>query len=270
VLERLELEADLRRALADPERELRVVYQPIVALDDERVVGFEALVRWQHPTRGAVSPARLIPVAEATGLIVPLGAWVLRTACRQAARWAESDVLGPAAPYVSVNLSGRQLEGAGLADEVARAVAAAGLDPSRLLLEITESVLMQRADAALHTLNALKALGVRLAIDDFGTGYSSLAYLQRFPVDTLKIDKAFVDGVANGGSAAALASGIVGLATTLGLRCVAEGIERPEQAARLRAAGCGYGQGYLFARPLPADEATALIAPRDAGSLLGV
>ena len=271
VVERLELEADLRRALAEPASELRLVYQPIVALDGERVVGLEALVRWEHPRRGMISPAHFIPLAEATGLIVPLGHWVLRTACRQAAEWGggravrDGDGTSDAsAPYVSVNLSGRQLEDAALVDEVAAAVAGAGLDAARLQLEITENVIMHNTEATLRRLHAFRALGVRLAIDDFGTGYSSLAYLQRFPVDVLKIDKAFIDGVAHGGSNAALVRGIVGLASTLGLRCVAEGIEREEQAAELRAAGCEYGQGYLFARPLPAPEATALIAARAA------
>ena len=271
VVERLELEADLRRALADPAAELRLVYQPIVALDDERIVGLEALVRWEHPARGTINPMQFIPLAEATGLVVPLGRWVLRAACRQAAEWrrgaGEADGTADAdAPYVAVNLSGRQLEDAALIDDVAAALAESGLDPARLLLEITESILMQRADAAPRTLHALKALGVRLAIDDFGTGYSSLAYLQRFPVDVLKIDKAFIDGVASGGSDAALARAIVGLTATLGLRCVAEGIERPEQAAELRAAGCGYGQGFLFARPVAAQETSALIAARAPGA----
>ena len=275
VLERLELESDLRRALAEPDAELRLEYQPIVALDDERIVGAEALVRWAHPTRGLTSPAHFIPLAEATGLVVPLGRWVLRTACRQAAEWQRATdsmdgASGSAAPYVSVNLSGRQLEDASLVDEVAAALADAGLEPERLLLEITESVLMQRADAALRTLHALRALGVRLAIDDFGTGYSSLAYLRRFPVDVLKIDKAFIDGVARDASDAALARGIVGLASTLGLHCVAEGIEQAAQATRLREAGCGYGQGFLFARPLAAHAVTALIAPRAHPAAIGV
>jgi EAL domain-containing protein (putative c-di-GMP-specific phosphodiesterase class I) len=251
--------------LAEPKAQLRLVYQPIVALDGERVVGLETLVRWEHPTRGTINPGQFIPLAEATGLIVPLGRWVLHTACRQAAQWRHADrepdgVPGSGALYVSVNLSGRQLEHAALVDDVAAALVEARLGPARLLLEITESVLMQRADAALLTLHALKALGVRLAIDDFGTGYSSLAYLQRFPVDVLKIDKAFIDDVASDESGAALARGIIGLATTLGLRCVAEGVERAEQAAALRAAGCGYGQGFHFARPLAAHAVTALIA----------
>jgi EAL domain-containing protein (putative c-di-GMP-specific phosphodiesterase class I) len=257
VLERLELEADLRRALTEPDLELRVVYQPIVALERERPVGYEALVRWAHPTRGVMTPGQFIPLAEATGLVVPLGRWVLRTACNHAAQWPQRD---GDAPYVSVNVSGRQLDDADLVADVATILAEAELAPSRLLLEITESTLMQRADTTLRTLQQLKALGLQLAIDDFGTGYSSLAYLQRFPVDVLKIDKAFIDGVERGGSDAALARAIVGLAATLGLRCIAEGIERPEQVAELRAAGCDYGQGLLFAGTLGAHEISALMA----------
>ena len=265
VVERMELEADLRRALAEPNSALRLVYQPIVALEGEGIAGLEALARWDHPTRGLISPERFIPLAESTGLVVPLGRWVLYAACRHAALWsreAGGANAGAQCPYVSVNISGRQLEHVALVDDVAAAVRQAGIDPSRLLLEITESVLMHRADAALRTLHALKALGVRLAIDDFGTGYSSLAYLHRFPVDVLKIDKAFIDRFTHGGSDAALGRGIVGLASSLGLQCVAEGIEHAEQAAQLRAAGCGFGQGFYFARPLGADDAIAMVAAR--------
>jgi diguanylate cyclase (GGDEF)-like protein len=265
VVERMELEADLRRALAEPNSALRLVYQPIVALNTDCIAGLEALVRWDHPTRGLISPERFIPLAESTGLVVPLGRWVLHAACRHAALWSREGggaEAGRQWPYVSVNISGRQLEHPALVDDVAAAVRQAGIEPSRLLLEITESVLMHRADAALRTLHALKALGVRLAIDDFGTGYSSLAYLHRFPVDVLKIDKAFIDRFTHGGSDAALGRGIVGLASSLGLQCVAEGIEHAEQAAQLRAAGCGFGQGFYFARPLAADDAIAMVVAR--------
>jgi diguanylate cyclase (GGDEF)-like protein len=269
VVERLELEGDLRRALARPEGELRLVYQAIVALEDGRAAGFEALARWEHPTRGAIGPTQFIPLAEATGLIIPLGRWVLRTACGQAAQWregAQARRRGPSdGPYVSVNLSGRQLDDPSLVDEVAAALAEARLDPSRLLLEITETTLVQRAEAVMRTLHALKSLGVRLAVDDFGTGYSSLAYLQRFPVDVVKIDKAFVDGVSRGGSEEALARGIVGLAGALGLRCVAEGIERAEQADALRAAGCVYGQGFLYGGMVAADETVVIMSAQPYG-----
>jgi len=268
VVERMELEADLRRALAEPNGALRLVYQPIVALDTERIAGLEALARWHHPTRGPMSPERFIPLAEATGLVVPLGRWVLHAACRHAALWSREAGGGEVdSPYVSVNISGRQLEHATLVDDVAAAVTQARIDPSMLLLEITESVLMHRADAALRTLYALKALGVRLAIDDFGTGYSSLAYLHRFPVDVLKIDKVFIDRFTHGGSDAALGRGIVALADSLGLRCVAEGIEHAEQAAQLRAAGCGFGQGFYFAKPLGADEAITVVEAQTSGDV---
>ena len=266
VVERLEIEADLRHAMLDPDTHLRLVYQPIVALDFERITGIEALVRWEHPTRGLIAPDVFIPVAEATGVVVALGRWVLHTACTQAAAWqradAEAGIDRTDAPYVAVNLSGRQLEDAALVADVRTALADSGLDPARLLLEITESVLVHRADASLRVLQDLKALGVRLAIDDFGTGYSSLSYLQRFPVDVLKIDKAFIDGVAGDAAATALARGIVGLAASLGLRCVAEGIEQEVQATQLRAIGCGYGQGYFFARPMAPHRITSMLAQR--------
>jgi EAL domain-containing protein (putative c-di-GMP-specific phosphodiesterase class I) len=259
---RLEVEADLRQALE--RNELRLVYQPIVALQDGSTAGFEALARWEHPTRGVIGPTQFIPLAEATGLIVPFGRWVLRAACRQAAQWrrdrAPRRAASADAPYVSVNLSGRQLEDLTLVDEVAAALAEASLEPSRLLLEITESTLVQRAEAVLRALHALRELGVRLAVDDFGTGYSSLAYLQRFPVDVVKIDKAFVDGVSRGGSEEALARGIVSLAAALGLRCIAEGIERAEQADALRDAGCAYGQGFLYGGMLAGEDTTAVVS----------
>ena len=254
VLERLELEGDLRGAAARGELEL--VYQPLVELDGERLLGFEALVRWRHPVRGVVTPAAFIPLAEDTGLIIEVGRWVLREACAQLARWDAE--LGPTfRPAVSVNVSGRQIDDPRFVSEVGAALESAGVPAARLTLEITESVIMRDPDATLARLHALKALGVSLAIDDFGTGYSSLSYLQRFPVDSLKIDKSFVDGVADGGSDAALARTIVALAEMMGIRSVAEGIERPEQRAQLAALGCQVGQGYLFARPLAARDVAA-------------
>ena len=278
VAEGLALEADLRHALADEsamDAGLRVHFQPIVDLATGVPIGAEALVRWQHPRRGLVSPSAFIPLAETSGLIVPLGAWVLRTACRQAAAWHAARVAahGPdVRPLsLSVNLAGRQLQHPGLLDTVRGALAAAGLAARQLVLEITESELMRDTDATRATLHALKALGVRLAIDDFGTGYSSLAYLRDFPVDVLKIDKSFVDGLARGGSDAALARTIVALGETLALHTVAEGVETELQRDRLRALGCGSAQGYLLARPLPADAAGALLvaAGSPAGSPAG-
>jgi len=251
---RLALEGDLRAAL---ERDaLRLEYQPIFCLATERLVGVEALVRWDHPERGLVSPGTFIPIAEASGLILPLGRWVLGEACREAARWRDA---GQGAPYVAVNLSGRQLQDPQLVADVARTLATTGLAPEALLLEITEGAVMHDTAASLRRLHELKALGVRLAIDDFGTGFSSLAYLQRFPVDVLKVDRLFVDGVADGGNSAALVRAIVTLGDTLGLRTVAEGIETEAQRAALRALGCALGQGNLLARPLPAAALAGVV-----------
>jgi EAL domain-containing protein (putative c-di-GMP-specific phosphodiesterase class I) len=214
-------------------------------------------VRWQHPGRGLVSPADFIPLAEETGLVVPLGRWVLREAVRQAARWRADLGAAAAADYVSVNVSAQQLRDDHFVAEVRDALAEEGLPPECLLLEITETALVHDTPATVARLAALRALGVRLAVDDFGTGYSSLGYLQRFPVDVLKIDRVFVDGLQRGGSDAALARTVVALGGSLGLRTVAEGVETAEQAAALRAMGCTYAQGFLFARPLTAAAVEA-------------
>jgi diguanylate cyclase (GGDEF)-like protein len=256
VLERLEIQGDLRRALLAGE--FRLLYQPIVELASEEVVGVEALIRWEHPVRGLVSPVTFIPLAEENGLIVPIGRWVLREACRQGRCW-ELAAAGHPAPTISVNISGRQLLDPAIVADVAGALAESELTPGLLTLELTESMLMHDSEATLQTLHALKALGVRLAIDDFGTGYSSLSYLQRFPIDILKIDKSFIDGVSRGGSDAALARTIVTLAGLLGLSPIAEGVERAEQQAHLVALGCARGQGYLFARPVPPERIAALL-----------
>lgn len=259
---RLHLEEDLRSSVTqlarDGEPPFRVLFQPIVSLDTDHVVSAEALLRWMHPERGIISPAEFIPVAEDTGLIVPLGRWVLGEACRSAAAW-------PPCPNgdevsVSVNLSGRQLQDSALVDDVRAVLAATGLPPHRLTLEITESVVMSDTPLALARLTALKALGVRLAVDDFGTGYSSLSYLRQFPVDMLKIDKSFIDGIARGGDGAALARTIVALADTLQLRTVAEGIEDRAQRVALHSLGCSLGQGFLFAHPISHDALVRNIA----------
>ena len=253
---RLEREADLRAAI--DKREFRLFYQPIVALESGAAIGVEALVRWEHPLRGLVPPAEFIPLAEETGLIVPLGRWVLGEACRQASLWAEhgwgTDLT------VTVNVSGLQLYDSAFVEDVRLALAASGVAPHRLVLELTETVMVDRPGLALERFNALKALGVRLAIDDFGTGYSALSYLRQFPFDVLKIDKSFVDEVAARGQAATLAAAIVGLGNAFALRTVAEGVESADQAAALGEIGCAIAQGYHFSRPLSADAVTAWLA----------
>lgn len=246
-VDRLSLEADLRHAI--DREELMLLYQPVVNLESGRVEGFEALARWSHPTRGIISPTVFIPLAEESGLILAIGKWVLATAVRQLRVWHD---LGAREISVGVNISGRQLDDPSLANMVASVVTETEIAPGRLTLEVTESVAMRRTDVTLRQLHALKALGVRLAIDDFGTGYSSLNYLQRFPIDVLKIDKGFVDAMGAGENGTALANTIVTLGKTLRLRTVAEGIENHAQWAALRALGCDLGQGYLFARPLDA------------------
>jgi EAL domain-containing protein (putative c-di-GMP-specific phosphodiesterase class I) len=227
--------------------EFEVLYQPVVHLDTGQVAGAEALLRWHSGAHGTVSPADFIPLAEESGLIRPLGAWVLREACKEAASW-------PATMKVAVNLSARQFHGGSLVQDVADALHASGLSPNRLELEITETVLLQDSAAVIRALHELKALGVRIALDDFGTGYSSLSYLRSFPFDKLKIDQCFVRDPMIETNSAHIIQAIVTLGRDLGMTTTAEGIETYDQRSRLHAAGCDEGQGYLFERPLRASD----------------
>jgi diguanylate cyclase (GGDEF)-like protein/PAS domain S-box-containing protein len=261
LVERLQLEADLRGAMDAGELELH--YQPTIELSSGDMIGFEALLRWHHPTRGLIPPIEFIPLAEATGLIRPIGQWVLLEACRQAATWSVSYPDRPLT--MSVNVSGRQFERADLATIVSAALTESGLPPERLCLEMTESVLMNDTEENLAQLKLLKRIGVRLAIDDFGTGYSSLSYLRRFPVDTLKIDRSFVERLSGQSEDATLARTIVQLGQSLGISTVAEGIEQYTQFLALRRMGCDIGQGYYFDRPLPAAEAGRLLSDDGSG-----
>jgi diguanylate cyclase (GGDEF)-like protein/PAS domain S-box-containing protein len=261
-LRRLDEKASLQQALA--RREFVLHYQPIVALQDGGIAGMEALVRWEHPERGLVPPLDFVPLAEETGLIVPLGCWVLQEACRQAARWS-AERPGERLP-MSVNVSGKQLQQPSFVDDVRRALTASGLAPQTLVLEITESALIEDTDANLDRLHELRELGVRLAIDDFGTGYSALSYLRRFPVDMIKIDRSFVRSMSTP-QEAALVEGIITLARGLELPVVAEGIEEDGQLSALRELRCALGQGYLFARPLDASRATDLLGRNGSSEL---
>jgi EAL domain-containing protein (putative c-di-GMP-specific phosphodiesterase class I) len=221
----------------------------------------EALLRWEHPQRGLVPPAHFIPLAEETGLIVPIGRWALYEACRQAQAWRDASAHPSRSVIVmSVNLSGRQFQHPRLVEDVAEALRDTGLPPELLKLEITESVAMEAGIGTIQTLQALRGLGVRMAIDDFGTGYSSLAYLKRFPVDTLKVDRSFVDSLGQDPQDTAIVRSVVSLAKTLGLSVTAEGVETVQQREELRAAGCDEGQGYYFARPQPSEQVSALVA----------
>jgi EAL domain-containing protein (putative c-di-GMP-specific phosphodiesterase class I) len=252
----MEVEAQMRLGL---ERgEFRLHYQPTFSLKDGRLTGLEALVRWQHPERGLVPPLEFVPLAEESGLIVPLGQWVIRESCRQVREWADR-IPGVESIALGVNLSARQLSHPNIVRDVADALDDFRIKPELLILEITESVLVFDSAAMIQRLNELKSLGLRLAIDDFGTGYSSFAYLRRFPVDMLKIDKSFVEDVATEPTASALVEAMIRIGKTLNLLTVAEGVERPDQAEQLRRLDCDVAQGYHFSRPLPGDEIEALL-----------
>jgi diguanylate cyclase (GGDEF)-like protein/PAS domain S-box-containing protein len=256
LVDRVTLEADLRRAV--DRSEFHLAYQPIVDLASGRLTGIEALLRWTHPERGAVPPPAFIGLAEECGVIVPLGRWVLREACRQAAAWNGRPGARPLT--VAVNLSGKQLQHESLLRDVEAALGESGLSAHCLVLEITESVIMHETATTLTRLNQLKRLGVRLAIDDFGTGYSSLSYLQQFPVDILKIDRSFTEGLLRGDNDAALVRTIVALGDMLTLHTIAEGVEDASQEEQLRRLGCDAAQGFLFSRPMLAGQIDALLA----------
>jgi diguanylate cyclase (GGDEF)-like protein/PAS domain S-box-containing protein len=255
-ISRLRVENDLRRALERDE--LVLDYQPVVALRDRSLVSVEALIRWQHPERGLISPADFIPVAEENGLIEPIGRWVLDRACRQGARWYR-DRPDCAPISVAVNLSAIQIGSRGLADSVAGALQGAGLDPACLTLEITESVMLADADGLSETLEELKSIGVRLVLDDFGTGYSSLAYLTRLPLDALKVDRSFIDGLGREPEDTAITEAIVAMSHALSLQVVGEGAETAEQVTELERIGCDLVQGFYFSRPVPAAEITRML-----------
>jgi diguanylate cyclase (GGDEF)-like protein len=247
---RRNLEADLRKALTQGEFEL--FYQPVINLRKNEISGLEALLRWRHPERGMISPAEFIPLAEEIGLIIPLGEWVLRKACAEAARWST-------AVTVAVNLSAVQFKSKNLVATVVSALAASRLPPTRLELEITETVLMQDNEATIDVLHQFRDLGVRISMDDFGTGYSSLSYLRRFPFDKIKIDQSFVRDLARSGDSLSIVRAVTGLGSSLGMATTAEGVETPEQLSLLRAEGCTEVQGYVFSPPRPARDVEALL-----------
>lgn len=259
-LQRLEMEHALRRALERDE--FRVFFQPEVSLDTEEIIGLEALVRWEHPERGLLTPGAFIALAEETGLIVPIGRWVLSEACRLAQRWQVARA-HDAPLTLRVNVSARQLAD-DLPHTVAGVLAESQMDPATLCLEVTESVLIEDPDSSATTLSALKALGVQLAIDDFGTGYSSLAYLRRFPVDCLKIDRSYIRGLPHSPEDTAIVAAVVDLAHALSLSVTAEGVESTDQLVNLRARGCDTAQGFLFARPEPPEVIEHLLWPASA------
>ena len=256
-VERLRLEGELRRALE--RRELELHYQPLVCVRTGAITAFEALLRWRHPERGLLPPSEFLAAAEASGVLVPAGRWVLAEACRRARAWGERHP-GAAGIAVCVNLSARQLRHPGVVADVEDALGGSGLAANRLHLEITESAIMESGQAAVETLCRLKALGVMLCVDDFGVGYSSLSYLHRFPVDVLKIDRSFIAGLGTVGACGDIVRAVVGLAHGLGMHVVPEGVETAAHLAEVRAMECDFAQGYFFSRPLPADEAEALLA----------
>jgi EAL domain-containing protein (putative c-di-GMP-specific phosphodiesterase class I) len=249
------MEQDLRKAL--PAGEFELYYQPIVNLANNEISGFEALIRWNHPMRGLIAPGAFIPLAEEIGFIVPIGEWVIRQACATAARWPDD-------LHVAVNISALQFRSPGLLQVIIGALAVSGLNPTRLEVEITETVLLQDKEAVLTTLHQLRELGVRIAMDDFGTGYSSLTYLQCFPFDKIKIDRSFVRDIVDNAGSLNIVRAVAALANGLGMQATAEGVETQEQLDRITSEGCTEVQGFWFSHPLPAAEIERLfISQRD-------
>ena len=255
-ISRLQLEIDLRQAIERQEFVLH--YQPIVSLISEEIIGFESLIRWEHPIRGLVPPNDFIPVAEETGMILPIGNWVVLESCFQMKEWQE---LNPTAKdlVININISARQLEQKDLVKQIEYALIASELEPSCLKLEITESVIMENADQAISKVNQFREMGVRVSIDDFGTGYSSLSYLHRFPIDTLKVDRSFISRIGEEGEGAEIVQTIIALASTLGMDVVAEGIETSEQSKFLQQVNCSHGQGFFYSRPVDNDAVSEML-----------
>jgi EAL domain-containing protein (putative c-di-GMP-specific phosphodiesterase class I) len=255
-LKQLQIENDLRQALE--RQEFKVYYQPIVCLSTGRLTGFEALIRWHHPIKGLVPPADFIPIAEETGLIVPIGEWVLREACQQMSVWQTLFSFAKSLK-ISVNLSIKQLEEANLLQKIDEILAQTNLEGESLKLELTESILMKNGEEFIYLLSLLKARGIQMSIDDFGTGYSSLSYLHRFPVHNLKVDRSFVSRIGEQGNNKQIIETIVTLAHQLGMKAIAEGVETPEQLNQLVALKCDEAQGYLFSKPLEREAAEAFM-----------
>jgi EAL domain-containing protein (putative c-di-GMP-specific phosphodiesterase class I) len=252
--ERHELSVELQRAV-DLDQ-LALLYQPIVDIASGRLAGVEALVRWSHPKFGLVMPDRFIEIAEETGAILPIGRWVLRQACQEAADWLERGLI-PADSFMSVNVSAREIQQLGFVDGIKAVLGESGLDPNRLILEITETALLKANPTTVATLQGVRSLGVRIVIDDFGTGYFSLSHLRQFPVDALKIASEFIQDLDETSKSSALAGAIVAMGRSLGIETIAEGIETREQAARMERLGCTFGQGYVYAHPMPSDDLLA-------------
>jgi diguanylate cyclase (GGDEF)-like protein len=253
-LERQSIEQGLRRALE--QKEFALHYQPLIDLKTGAIVGAEALIRWTHPSQGEIAPAKFIPIAEACGLIIPIDAWVLREASAQARSWADS---GLPAITIAVNVSASEFQNKSFTDDLFATLSETGLDPRRLVVELTESVLVKRAGSAASILHTLRERGVRVALDDFGTGYSSLGYLQRFPIDFLKIDQAFVRQISAAGDNKHIVTAVIGMARSLKLRVIAEGVETVEELTFLRAHQCDEAQGYFFSRAVPPEEFAELL-----------